>query len=64
MPHTLNINANLLAAMVGELGSTYGRFDPAKSPSATPDDMWGPRGSFLVIYRAGVPVAGGGIKPR
>lgn len=54
---------DLIAAMVEELVPLYGRIDLGTVPSATPEDMWGPGGTFLVGWDAGgEPVCGGGVK--
>jgi uncharacterized protein (DUF952 family)/GNAT superfamily N-acetyltransferase len=55
--------AELVRAMVGEIVGMYGALDPERSPSAAPDDMWAPRGTFLVGWDdSGAPVCGGGVK--
>jgi GNAT superfamily N-acetyltransferase len=55
--------SELLAEMVGELQATYGgRIDAPGSPSATPEEMAPPHGTFLVGFEDGEPVCGGGVK--
>ena len=53
----------LVDAMVSEMEPLYGRIDVPEAPSASAQDMWAPRGSFLVVLRGEVPIACGGIKP-
>jgi GNAT superfamily N-acetyltransferase len=53
----------LIEEMIGELAVHYGRIDTPGAPSATPEEMWAPRGTFLVISREGRALAGGGVKP-
>ena len=52
----------LVAALVAELTGLYGPLDSRNAPTATPDELWAPRGTYLVILEDGVPVAGGGVK--
>jgi len=52
----------LVAAMVGEITRLYGPLELRKAPSATPDELWAPRGTYLVVSEDGEPVAGGGLK--
>jgi uncharacterized protein (DUF952 family)/predicted GNAT family N-acyltransferase len=55
--------SDLIEAMVLDLAPLYGRIDEAGTPTATPDEMWAPTGTFLVGWNAdGVPVCGGGVK--
>jgi GNAT superfamily N-acetyltransferase len=54
--------SDLVDAMVQEMVPLYGRIDVPHAPTATPDQMAPPHGSFLVIYEDGEPVAGGGLK--
>jgi GNAT superfamily N-acetyltransferase len=55
--------SDLVEAMVAEGIRIYGqRLDASGTPSATPEQMGPPHGTFLVIYDDGVPVAGGGVK--
>lgn len=54
--------AMLLAAFEAELAEVYNGFDPAAGPSATAADFSPPAGVFVVIWEAGTPVAGGGVK--
>lgn len=54
--------ADLLEAFVAEIGSLYGAVDHSRWPSASPEEMAPPGGSFLVLYHGGEPVACGGIK--
>ena len=53
---------DLVAAMVDEVSTMYGRIDVPGAPTATPQDFSPPGGAFLVVYDDGVPVAGGGLK--
>lgn len=53
----------LLAGMVAHLEETYGRASLGETPSANPDELWAPDGTFLVGWdRDGQPVCGGGLK--
>jgi GNAT superfamily N-acetyltransferase len=52
----------LIEEMIDELAQHYGRIDGPDAPSATPDEMWAPRGTFLVLSRGGSVIAGGGVK--
>jgi GNAT superfamily N-acetyltransferase len=52
----------LIAAMIEELIPLYGRIDGPGAPTATAADFAPPGGTFLVLERDGVPVAGGGLK--
>jgi len=52
----------LVEEMIDELAVHYGRIDTPGAPSATPTEMWAPRGTFLVISRNGEALAGGGVK--
>jgi uncharacterized protein (DUF952 family)/GNAT superfamily N-acetyltransferase len=55
--------SELVDAMVADLEPLYGRIDAAGTPSATPDEMWPPTGTFLVGWdHEGRPVCGGGVK--
>jgi len=55
--------SELLAAMAAELDALYARVDgKLDSLPATPEQMSGPDGSFLLLCRAGSPVACGGVK--
>ena len=55
---------DLVAAMVAEMATLYGRIDVPGMPSATPADFAPPRGTFLVGFDGdGAPVCGGGVKP-
>jgi GNAT superfamily N-acetyltransferase len=62
VPAHLSPARDLIEAMVAELEPLYGRIDGAEAPSATPDDFDAPHGVFIVLYDAGGPVAGGGVK--
>jgi GNAT superfamily N-acetyltransferase len=55
---------DLLAAMEEELRSVYGdvALDDRVMPTATPTELGPPHGAFVVVYAAGRPVAGGGVK--
>ena len=33
-----------------------------RTPSASPEELWQPRGTYLVVLEEGTPVAGGGVK--
>jgi GNAT superfamily N-acetyltransferase len=48
--------------MVAEMIPLYGPIDGPQAPSATAADFSPPRGSFVVLYDGGAPIAGGGIK--
>jgi len=52
----------LVGAMVAEMEPLYGRIDVPEAPTASAEEMWPPRGSFLVGWQDEVPVAGGGLK--
>jgi GNAT superfamily N-acetyltransferase len=54
----------LVEAMLAELETHYGPWDPAAdTPSATPEDLGPPGGAFVALYDdAGRAVAGGGVK--
>ena len=52
----------LVDAMVAEMEPLYGRIDVPAAPSAGPDEMWPPRGSFVVVVRSEEPIACGGVK--
>ncbi len=52
----------LVAAMVAGGARLYGPIDERNAPSATPDELWAPRGTYLVVFAHGSPVAGGGLK--
>lgn len=55
--------SELLGAMVAFLRELNGPVDPAAMPSADPDEMWGPTGTFLVGWdTSGTPVCCGGLK--
>jgi GNAT superfamily N-acetyltransferase len=54
--------SDLVDAMVAELIPLYGRIDVPGAPTASPDEMAPPGGSFLVLVEDGRPVAGGGLK--
>ena len=56
--------ADLLAAMVAEMAELYDGLDlnAPDMPKAGPTELGPPGGVFLVGYRGGVPVCGGGIK--
>lgn len=57
--------SDLIAGMAADLAPLYGPdvlFSPG-APSAKPEEMWGPTGTFLVGWDdRGVPVCGGGVK--
>ena len=40
----------LLAAMVAEVTRLYGPPEERNAPTATPEELWAPRGSYLVVY--------------
>jgi GNAT superfamily N-acetyltransferase len=53
----------LVEAMLAELSTHYGPWDPSVStPSATPEDLAPPGGAFVALYEDGRAVAGGGVK--
>src|SRR4051794_7421065 len=52
----------LLGEFIARLEELYGPYDPALSPTATPDEMGPPGGAFLVIYENGDAIACGGVK--
>jgi GNAT superfamily N-acetyltransferase len=52
----------LIDEMIDELMQHYGRIDGPGAPSATPDQMWAPGGTFLVLSRDAGVIAGGGVK--
>jgi GNAT superfamily N-acetyltransferase len=52
----------LLAEFVARLVEMYGDYDPARTPSATPEEMGPPGGAFLVIYDGDDAIACGGVK--
>jgi uncharacterized protein (DUF952 family)/GNAT superfamily N-acetyltransferase len=55
--------SDVLAAMVAFLHDLNGPVDPAAMPTADPDEMWGPTGTFLVGWdQTGAPVCCGGVK--
>jgi GNAT superfamily N-acetyltransferase len=54
--------ASLLAAFIDEIAGLYPGWDPSQSPSAEPDELAAPNGSFLVAYLDGVPVGCGAFK--
>ena len=54
--------SELLDAMLAEMTPLYGRIDVPGAPTATPREMAPPHGAFLVVWRAGRPVACGGLK--
>jgi GNAT superfamily N-acetyltransferase len=54
--------ASLLRAFEADIASIYGDWDPGRGPSATPADFEPPAGGFVVAYRNGVAVGGGGLK--
>jgi len=56
--------AALIAAMVAEMAELYDGLDlnAPDMPKAGPAELGPPDGVFLVGYRGGVPVCGGGIK--
>lgn len=58
------VAAELLAAMVLEMRDLYDGLDlnAEGMPKAGPEELGPPDGVYLVGYRAGVPVCGGGIK--
>jgi GNAT superfamily N-acetyltransferase len=57
--------SDLIAGMVADLTPLYGPdvFSSPGAPSAAPDEMWAPAGTFLVGWDdGGRPVCGGGVK--
>ncbi len=52
----------LVAAMVAAITGLYGPMDVRNAPTATPEELWAPHGTYLVVFEDGRPVAGGGIK--
>lgn len=52
----------LLAAMVEEITRLYGPPEERNAPTATPEELWAPDGTYLVVFADGEPVAGGGVK--
>jgi GNAT superfamily N-acetyltransferase len=54
--------ASLLGAFGADIATIYGDWDPSRGPSATPTDFEPPTGGFVVAYRKGVAVGGGGLK--
>lgn len=52
----------LVAAMVEEITRLYGPLEERNAPTAMPDELWLPHGTYLVAFLDGEPVAGGGIK--
>ena len=52
----------LVAAMVAEIVGFYGPLESRNAPSATPEELWAPHGSYLVLLDGGRAVAGGGLK--
>ena len=56
--------ADLVAAMIAEMRDLYDGLDleAPDMPKAGPAELGPPGGLYLVGYRAGVPVCGGGIK--
>jgi GNAT superfamily N-acetyltransferase len=56
--------ADLVAAMVAEMRDLYDGLDldAPDMPKAGPAELGPPGGLYLVGYRAGVPVCGGGLK--
>lgn len=57
--------SDLIAAMTADLAPLYGAdvFSKTGAPSATPDELWAPTGTFLVGWdQRGRPVCGGGVK--
>lgn len=52
----------LVAAMVAAGARLYGPPEGRSAPSATPDEMWAPHGTYLVVFADGQPVGGGGLK--
>jgi len=57
--------SDLIAGMVADLTPLYGAdvFSQTGAPSAKPDEMWAPTGTFLVGWdEHGRPICGGGVK--
>jgi GNAT superfamily N-acetyltransferase len=52
----------LIEAMVAEIDGLYGPAELRNAPSATPQELWAPHGTYLVMEEDGQPVAGGGVK--
>ena len=52
----------LVDAMVAEITRLYGPPELRNAPSATPDELWAPHGTYLVLEEDGTAVAGGGVK--
>jgi uncharacterized protein (DUF952 family)/GNAT superfamily N-acetyltransferase len=53
----------LVEAMVAEMEPLYGKIDGPDAPTAAPDELWAPSGTFLVGWdESGAPVCGGGVK--
>ena len=52
----------LVAAMVAEITRLYGPLEQRNAPTAMPDELWAPHGTYLVVLEDGAPVAGGGVK--
>ncbi len=53
----------LLAAMVAEIVTMYGPLEDRNAPSANPEELQAPHGTYLVLFEHGQAVGGGGIKP-
>jgi GNAT superfamily N-acetyltransferase len=53
---------DLVEAMIEEVSQWYGRIDTPGAPTATPQQMAPPGGSFVVICEDDVALAGGGLK--
>jgi GNAT superfamily N-acetyltransferase len=47
--------------MVAEIAALHGPLDRRTVPSATPQELWAPHGTYLVVEQDDRPVAGGGI---
>lgn len=62
VPAHLSPAHDLIEAMIAELEPLYGRIDGPGSPSARAEDFAAPHGTFIVLFDAGGPVAGGGVK--
>jgi GNAT superfamily N-acetyltransferase len=55
--------SKLVAAMVAEVSALYGDITLPGAPTATPDEMWAPQGTFLVGFdEREVAVCAGGVK--
>ena len=52
----------LVAGMMAELDRLYGVERQRTTPTALPDELWLPHGTYLVVCEDGEPVAGGGVK--